>query len=129
MVALDVLIAALKASWGSDTCFEPGEWSRNNPSRGQCVSSSLVVQDYLGGELVRYKVEINGGFEMHYCNLVKGMIIDTTAMQYDEPVSMRIYPVDLNGYGSVREKRLSDELTKKKYITLKERVEKRLNKL
>lgn len=117
------LTAALHASWGADTCFDASEWSTDNPARGQCVVSSLIVQDYIGGELLRYEVGNNGQPETHYCNqLPDGTILDTTGSQYRTPVTLRIKPIDLKGHTNVRAKRLADDETCQRYELLKQRV-------
>ena len=33
------------------------DWSSRRPSKGKCTVTTLVVQDYLGGELLRAPVE------------------------------------------------------------------------
>ena len=126
---MQMIFKALQSSWAKDTAFDPKEWSEGNKARGQCVVSSLVIQDYLGGDLVRYSVDEGDLHETHYANrLDSGVILDTTASQYTEPVTMRIKPVDLKGFSSVREKRLADNSTRKRYEILKARVENQLAK-
>lgn len=122
--SIEQLVSALHASWSRETCFEASEWSEDNPARGQCVASSLVVQEYLGGDLLRYEVsDTNGLEEKHYCNiLTDGTILDTTGSQYKTPVTLRISPVGLKGFSSVREKRLADNETREKYTLLSIRV-------
>ena len=121
---MQMIFKALQSSWAKDTAFDPKEWSESNKARGQCVVSSLVIQDYLGGDLVRYSVDEGDLHETHYANrLDSGVILDTTASQYTEPVTMRIKPVDLKGFSSVREKRLADNSTRKRYEILKARVD------
>ena len=121
---MQMIFKALQSSWAKDTAFDPKEWSEDNMARGQCVVSSLVIQDYLGGDLVRYSVDEGDLHETHYANrLDSGVILDTTASQYTEPVTMRIKPVDLKGFSSVREKRLADNSTRKRYEILKARVD------
>ena len=118
------LFAALQASWSADTAFSAEEWSPENKARGQCVVSSLVVQDYLGGDLIRYSIDEGSLHETHYANKFNdGTVIDTTASQYDIPVNMRIKPIDHDGFASIRLKRLADESTKSRYEILKSRVE------
>lgn len=120
------LTAALKSSWPADAKgSEWKDWSVENPARGQCVPSSLVVQDYLGGDIVRYKVTGDSIDETHYFNILEdGTVIDTTGSQYKQPVSMEPYPVDLakNNFSSMRERCLADEETKERYEILKSRV-------
>jgi hypothetical protein len=43
--------AAMRASWGEDTC-DPVDlpWSTDNPAKGQCGVTALVLNDLLGGE-------------------------------------------------------------------------------
>jgi len=124
---LEQLTHALHASWGADTSFDASEWSEDNPARGQCVASSLIVQDYYGGDLLRYEVRGEGLQELHYCNLLDdGTILDTTGQQYHQIVSMQISPVHLAGYATVREKRLADNGTRKRYELLKSRITRQL---
>ena len=124
---IQVVIDVLQSSWAADTAFDASEWSEKNRARGQCVVSSLVIQDYLGGELVRYTIDEGDLHETHYANMLDGgVILDTTASQYTQPVTMRIKPVDLKGFASVREKRLADDSTHKRYEILKARVERLL---
>lgn len=121
---IQLIINALHSSWGADTAFDPSEWSEDNKARGQCVVSSLVVQDYLGGELVRYTIDEIDLHETHYANMLDGgAVLDTTASQYVRPVTMRIKPIDLKGFASAREKRLADDSTRKRYEILKARVD------
>lgn len=120
---LQELSEALQASWHADTAYDFKEWNPENKARGQCVVSSLVVQDYFGGELVGYEITEGQFHETHYVNqLPDGTIIDTTASQYTSPVSMRRKPVNVGEFTSVREKRLADTPTAARYGILKHRV-------
>lgn len=117
------IISALQSSWAADTAFIAKEWSPDNPARGQCVVSSLVIQDYLGGDLGRYKVTADNLDEMHYYNVLPdGTILDTTGQQYNFPVTLQVLPVNFVGFASVREKRLSESETRQRYELLKSRV-------
>jgi len=120
---------ALRKSWGTDTGFATSEDIANgNPARAQCVPSSLVVQDYLGGEIVRYHVTGKGIDENHYYNILDdGTKFDTTGCQYSMPVRMKSLPVDLGQYKSVREKRLADDEIREKYNNLKRKVDLLIN--
>jgi hypothetical protein len=120
---LKELTTALHNSWTRETSSSPDEWSEDNPARGQCVASALVMQDYLGGDLLRYEVTSKSIHEMHYCNLLDdGTVVDTTSSQYKEPVNMIVEPVDLKGFSSTREKRLADKATNNRYQLLKQFV-------
>lgn len=125
--SLKELTTALHNSWTQETSSSPDEWSTNNPARGQCVASVLVMQDYLGGDLLRYEVTGKSIHEMHYCNLLDdGTVVDTTNLQYKEPVNMKVKPVDLKGFSSIREKRLADKATNNRYQLLKQFIAKQL---
>lgn len=63
----DIISELLRAAWCRETA-SPGcqkDWSSGNPAFGQCAVSALVVQDLLGGTLVRGEVP---GFGSHYWN-------------------------------------------------------------
>lgn len=121
--SIQQLVAALQESWSQETSFTPAEWSTQNPARGQCMVSTLVVQDYLGGDLRRYHIQGEGFEETHYCNILpSGAVLDTTAAQYTKPVQLTITPIDLKGYTTARERYMADEATQARYNVLKERV-------
>jgi hypothetical protein len=128
MPTVQNLAQALRASWAPDTAVAPEAYTPENPARGQCVVSSLVVQDYYGGDLRRYRTNYHGHQEMHYCNILPdGTILDTTGSQYQTPVTLEILPVDLKGFASVRQKRLNDSEIQHQYTLLKQRVERYLH--
>lgn len=122
---IEKLSVALKKSWSVDTSYG-GMATTENPARGQCVVSSLIIQDYLEGELVKFNVSGRDFQETHYANLLgDGTLIDTTAQQYENmDVVFRRTKIDLKGeYDSIRAKRLDDEDTRKRYEILRARVE------
>lgn len=124
---LQELSEALRASWGADTAYSPEEWSQENSARGQCVISSLIVQDYLGGNLIRYEINQDQLHETHYMNqLSDGTVVDTTASQYTASVTMKRKPIDAGEFGSIRGKRLADKSTATRYEILRRRVEEQL---
>jgi hypothetical protein len=126
---LEQLVAALQDSWAVDTAYDATDWNEQNPARGQCVVSALVVQGYLGGGLQRYEVKGEDFEETHYANKIGGVIIDTTASQYDGlEVNLRPTPANLKGFSSLLEKRLADKNTRERYERLKRRVEAILGK-
>lgn len=119
---LDQIRNALQQSWSADTSYTPDEWSRDNPARGQCVVSALVLQEYLGGDLHRYKVIYNNQPEKHYVNVIDRVFVDSTRSQYPEDAELVDAPVDLGSYGSIRAKLMSDPDTVKRYSLLLQRV-------
>ena len=84
-VNLDALRSAIAASWGRDTSDDPENWSIDMPCFGQCAVTSLVVRDYVGGE-VRIANVIRDGepVDMHcWLELPDGATIDWTTDQFD----------------------------------------------
>ena len=126
--SLEQIKQALRASWNAETGYAgAGVWTEDNPARGQCVTSSLVVQDYLGGDIVRYAVLGDGIDETHYFNVLDdGTVVDTTGDQYTVPVTMTLKPINAAVHKTVRAKCLADDETRYRYEMLKTRVEKAL---
>jgi hypothetical protein len=77
---------AVRSSWGADTCPSEtrAQWSPENPARWQCLVTTLVLNDLLGGELVRGEVRVNGErTDYHWWNrLGVGVDIDLTREQF-----------------------------------------------
>ncbi len=122
---------ALRASWSPETSTWGEDLPVDNPARGQCAVSSLVVQDFLGGDLFRVRANGDGIDEKHYYNVLDdGTVIDTTREQYQgKVVSLTPAPVDLEGkYVSIREKVLDNEDTRKRYELLRQMVNDNLQK-
>ncbi|MFJ4919946.1 hypothetical protein [Streptomyces sp. NPDC088725] len=77
---------AIRSSWGADTCTPEyrSRWSTDNPARDQCGVTAMVVNDLLGGELIRGEVRVNGEqTDFHWWNrLGMGVEIDLTREQF-----------------------------------------------
>lgn len=113
----EVIIAAVRESWSHDTTASPDEWTPENVALGQCVPTSLVVQDLLGGDLERLATERNGGRETHYRNILPdGETLDVSRDQYPEDQQFVPAPVE----GDVREYVLGNENTRRRYALLRE---------
>lgn len=126
--SIQQLLVALQNSWSQETSFTPDEWSPQNPARGQCLVSTLILQDYLGGDLRRYDIKAENFEETHYCNVLPGgATLDATAAQYAQPVQLTVTPINLKSYTTARERYLVDPDTQIKYGLLKERVIRALN--
>lgn len=73
---------ALLMCWDRDTA-SPGDqsrWTSDRPSVGQCAVTALMVQDLMGGQIVKAMVE---GFGSHYWNrLDSGQEVDLTRDQF-----------------------------------------------
>ena len=72
---------ALKISWCRETCYEghQKDWTPENPTLGQCYVTALIVNDYLGGEIL--KVKLSSGVN-HYWNLINEKEIDLTNSKF-----------------------------------------------
>ncbi len=68
------------ASWSLQSS---SKWREENPAKGQCGVTALVVNDLLGGEI--YKTHCLGGW--HFYNKIDGKVYDFTSSQFDEPIT------------------------------------------
>jgi hypothetical protein len=77
---------AVREAWASDTCdpHDLADLSADNPARGQCGVTALVVQDLLGGDLVLGEVHVAGTRTgAHWWNrLPGGLEVDLTREQF-----------------------------------------------
>jgi len=104
---------ALELSWGIDTCYvSMRKKSSNLPcSYGQCLVTALVVNDFLGGKLVKGKFKTGG---IHYWNLIDKKEIDFT-LDRD-----RLNKIERNPKPKIVEREKIREI--KEYLILKKRV-------
>ena len=86
MLSVETLRPILRTAWGPDTCYPnvSAEWGPNNPARGQCGMTALVIQDLLAGDLILGEVHVDGAkVGNHYWNrLPDGTKVDLTADQF-----------------------------------------------
>lgn len=78
---------AVRGAWSRETCdpADVASWSPDNPARGQCGPTALVVHDLHGGELVLAEVHWPDGSPQgfHYWNVLPdGRHLDLTADQF-----------------------------------------------
>jgi hypothetical protein len=78
---------AIRASWSAQTCdpVDLPDWSVENPARGQCGVTALVLCDLLGGDLLLAEVLRTDGSRqgVHYWNrLPDGSDVDLTLEQF-----------------------------------------------
>jgi hypothetical protein len=91
------------------------DWRPDNPAWGQCAVTALVVQDELGGTLLRGEV---AGIGSHYWNrLPDGGELDLTREQFAPSVQIT------NPQERSREYVLSFPDTAKRYAVLRRRFE------
>ena len=111
---IERLTTAITSSWSHETTSTPDEWSEENPARGQCVPTSLVVQDYLGGDIERLSTVYQGNTETHYRNIVDGEPLDLSRAQYPEDQVFKPAPVTVD----TREYVLANANTRARYSKL-----------
>lgn len=112
---MENLETILYLSWDEKTSYKKSKkkWSIEHPYIGQCAVTALVVNDLLGGAIMKVKV----GDENHYYNVVDDQIIDYTKKQYKN--------IDINyAQGKLvnRSKLLKDLDTKYRYYLLAKSV-------
>ena len=80
-----VLYDVLSGIWCADTCAPRmrNEWSRENPTLGQCSITAFLVQDIFGGKV--YGILRHGG-NYHCYNVVGNAVFDLTSEQFGDEV-------------------------------------------
>ena len=78
---LSELKQIIEKSWRVESCYPNLQqiWNKYNPSLGQCAVTSLIVNDFMGGKIMRCMC----GDVSHYFNLVNDNIIDLTLNQFN----------------------------------------------
>lgn len=73
-----------RITWCAETSADPEGWTEENPAWGQCAVSALVIQDALGGDLLRSLVYRDSEvLTSHYYNrLPNGAVVDVTREQF-----------------------------------------------
>lgn len=69
---------ALRSAWSAESS---SLYTESNPARGHCGVTTLVVQDYFGGE-IRKTLTDDGP---HFYNVIDGQRRDLTVSQFDTP--------------------------------------------
>jgi hypothetical protein len=136
-IDLKELKAALRACWSKETSAVEDFWSPERPSTGQCGPTSLVVQDFLGGDIA-HSIVSSAGKENSNCKQCPKIIecygshiynvfpygkrVDLTRCQFpDDFVILREEIIERGRVLGFRE-------TERKYLILRERVNERLLK-
>lgn len=103
--------------YSKDLCYSKvkNEWNENNKCFGMCAITSLIINDYFGGDIC--KIHVDG--ISHYFNLIEDKIIDLTSSQFN-------CDIDYKNYQIVDRKNILTDDTKHRYNVLKERL---VNKL
>ena len=107
----------LFSSYQKDTAYSScaEEWSHNNPTRGQCAITSMLVYELFGGEIQRgYNMKEK---EWHYWNVIDGIVYDFTIDQYKDN-NLSFESIQRVNFYSL----LENIDTKRRYELLKKRV-------
>lgn len=104
----------LEKSWTKETCSLglKDNWTKDNKALGQCAVTSLIVNDFLGGKIMRCMCETGS----HYYNLINGEVVDLTDSQF------KVIPDYELGEERTREYLLSNVDTKTRYLLLLKNV-------
>ncbi|MGN7398584.1 YunG family protein [Cytobacillus praedii] len=105
---LDKLLHFLFQSWSIQSS---SKWTEDNPAKGQCGVTALVVNDIFGGEIL--KTKLSGGW--HFYNSIDGKRYDFTKSQFREEINYK-------DSRSNRDEAFLDT-NQKQYTYLKQRVE------
>lgn len=85
-LSLDDLRRAVRAGWSRETCDpdDLADWRPDNPARGQCGVTALLVHDLFGGDLVLGTVRVGGELRgFHWWNALPGEVeVDLTREQF-----------------------------------------------
>ncbi|SFC35854.1 hypothetical protein SAMN05443252_10338 [Bacillus sp. OV322] len=76
-IPAEVIMETLFKSWSLETS---SMLIKDNPAKGQCGVTALVVNDILGGEIK--KTKLHDGW--HFYNIINGKRLDFTASQFTE---------------------------------------------
>ena len=123
---------ALESSWDKDTSSE-NDWSKENPSYGQCAVTALILEKYLGGKILWAKAQLPNGKEVsHYWNYILNQEIDITRKQFpkDTIIPKGVEMIErkkdndkLKAYDNNKEYILSYTKTMERYKILEARVD------
>lgn len=79
--------AALLVSWSLETS---GKWLAENPARGQCNVTALLVNELFGGEILKTPLAEGD----HFYNHIDGKRVDFTDCQFSVPIAYLDIPSD-----------------------------------
>lgn len=79
---LEEVTKIIELSFGKETCYPSlrEKWNEENKTLGHCAITALIINDFLGGKIMRCMCETGS----HYYNLINNEIIDLTVSQFKE---------------------------------------------
>lgn len=75
----------LRSAWSTETS---SKWRPDNPACGQCSVTALVLQDLLGGEIL--KTSVDG--QWHFYNRIGRQRLDLTDTQFEQSIEYQDLP-------------------------------------
>lgn len=103
------ILAALYHSWSIVTA---SQWQPDNPARGQCNVTAVLVHDLFGGEILKTP-QPDGD---HFYNRIDGDRLDFTASQFEQAIA---YEDIVSDRGAA-----ADSITRHELETLKDAFQK-----
>lgn len=79
MRIIDVIQSNLRESWSIESS---SKWTKENPAKGQCSVTAVVVYQYFGGNIL--KTDVDGNW--HFYNKINGVVCDFTSEQFTEKI-------------------------------------------
>ena len=124
MINESKLELALKNSWTEETSSDSENWTSDNSAWGQCAVTSLIVNDYLGGEIVWANAILPDGREIsHYFNKMGSVEKDFTRVQFPKGTTISQGIPEVKEFSSTRDYILSYPVTQQRYELLRQRVQ------
>ena len=90
----DLIEQNLLKCWSLKTS---SKYSNQNPYKGQCGVTALIINDWFGGKILKTKTNN----QWHFYNLINGKRVDFTKKQFD-------FQIDYKDIETTREEALSD---------------------
>ena len=72
----------VEKGWCEYTVYYRSMWKANKKCNGQCNATVLLVQEYFGGDIIKYP-KPSEDKPMHFFNRINGCDIDLTSEQFD----------------------------------------------
>ncbi|HYD04026.1 MAG TPA: hypothetical protein VEC16_07055 [Alphaproteobacteria bacterium] len=116
----------IRKNWSKETSSDPDNWTLKKPGWGQSEATALVMNDYLGGEIVDLHALIRGPQISCYLNIIKE---DENAYKILEHLFSKRELIYIIGRGnhptfnSARKYLLSNKNINSSYEILKKRVD------
>ena len=114
---IETVQKSLLYCYSKDLCYYKikDEWNENNKCLGMCAITSLIINDYFGGNICKMHVD---GIS-HYFNLIDNKVVDLTSSQFN-------HEINYNNYQIIDRNEMLTDDTEQRYGKLKSKL---INKL